>query len=68
MIVRAVEDASGKFATLQVNLTDPGAPPSAPNWVSIAQIDGAHAGDPINVTVDSHSAVHLAQVHVGLLV
>jgi hypothetical protein len=33
-------------ATLQVNLTDPSAPPSGPNWVSIAQIDGAHAGDP----------------------
>ena len=68
MIVRAVEDASGQFATLQVNATDPGAPPSTPNWVSVAQIDGVHAGDAVNVMVDSHSAVHLAQIHVGLLV
>jgi hypothetical protein len=68
MIVRAVEDASGQFATLQVNATDPGAPPAAPNWVSVAQIDGAHSGDAVNVMVDSHSAVHLAQIHAGLLV
>jgi hypothetical protein len=68
MIVRAVEDPSGKFATLQVNATDPGAPPAGPNWVSVAQIDGAHAGDAVSVAVDSHSAVHVAQIHVGLLV
>jgi hypothetical protein len=68
MIVRAVEDASGKFATLQINAADPGAPPSVAHWVNVAQIDGAHAGDAVNVMIDSHSAVHLAQIHVGLLV
>jgi hypothetical protein len=64
MIVRAVEDPSGGFATLQVNNVE-GASHGRGNWVSIAQIDGAHAGDAINVLVDSHSAVHLAQIHVG---
>jgi large repetitive protein len=67
LIVRAVEDSSGQFATLQINNINPNLPGAA-NWVSIAQIDGAHAGDDIRVTVDSHSAVHLAQIHVGLLV
>lgn len=68
MIVRAVEDSSGNFATLQVNTLDPNGPPAAANWVSVAQIDSAHSGDAVNVTIDSHSAVHLAQIHVGLLV
>jgi hypothetical protein len=68
MIVRAVEDSGGQFATLQVNAIAPNGPPVAPNWVSVAQIDGAHAGDAINVLVDSHAAVHLAQIHAGLLV
>jgi hypothetical protein len=68
MIVRAVEDPSGQFATLQVDKINPNGLPSAPNWVSVAQIDGAHSGDVLNVTVDSHSAVHLAQIHVDLLV
>jgi hypothetical protein len=94
MVVRAVEDASGKFATLQVDNIDPiglafhsssvidavvravedargnidpMAPPSAPNWVSVAQLDGAHAGDAVNVLVDSHAAIHLAQIHVDLI-
>ena len=68
MIVRAVEDSSGQFATLQVNAMNPNGPPVAANWVSVAQIDGAHAGDAINVLIDSHSATHLAQIHAGLLV
>ncbi|MBR1215629.1 Ig-like domain-containing protein [Bradyrhizobium sp. JYMT SZCCT0180] len=68
MIVRAVEDGSGQFATLQVNATDPFGPPAAPHWVSVAQIDGAHSGDALNVLIDSHSGVHLAQIHVSLLV
>ncbi len=68
MIVRAVEDGSGQFATLQVNANDPYGPPAAANWVSVAQIDGAHSGDAVNVLIDSHSGVHLAQIHVGLLV
>ena len=67
LVVRAVEDASGKFATLQVDHIDPTGMPSAPNWVSVAQIDGAHAGDAVNVLIDNHS-VHLAQIHVDLLV
>ena len=68
LVVRAVEDASGKFATLQVDHIDPMGLPSAPNWVSVAQLDGAHAGDSVNVLIDSHSSVHLAQIHVDLLV
>jgi hypothetical protein len=75
MIARAVEDSSGQFATLQVN-TSPdttfmgigGSAAHGANWTSVAQIDGAHAGDAVNVLVDSNAAVHLAQLHVGLLV
>jgi hypothetical protein len=68
LIVRAVEDGSGQFATLQVNATgpSPNTSPGAANWVSIAHIDGAHAGDAVNVLVDSHAAIHLAQIHVDL--
>jgi hypothetical protein len=82
-IVRAVEDPSGTFATLQVNANGPGSIGSWLNmllqgnangpwngtasWVNVAQLDGAHAGDDVSVLIDSH-AVHLAQVHVGLLV
>jgi VCBS repeat-containing protein len=66
LVVRAVEDASGKFATLQVDHIDPMGLPSAPNWVNVAQLDGAHAGDAVNVLIDNHS-VHLAQIHVDLL-
>jgi large repetitive protein len=62
-LVRAVEDASGHFATLQVNTANGTATKQA-NWVSIAQIDGAHAGDHLNVLVDSNNAVH----HVDLLI
>jgi hypothetical protein len=68
LVVRAVEDASGKFATLQVDHIDPMGLPSAPNWVNVAQLDGAHTGDSVNVLIDSHSSVHLAQIHVDLLV
>jgi large repetitive protein len=53
-------------ATLQVNMGDAYA--GGPSWVSVAQLDGAHAGDPVNVLIDSHAAVHLAQIHTGLLV
>jgi hypothetical protein len=67
MVVRAVEDASGKFATLQVDHIDPMGLPSAPNWIDVAQLDGAHVGDSVNVLLDNHS-VHLAQIHVDLLV
>jgi hypothetical protein len=68
LVVRAVEDASGKFAMLQVDHIDPMGLPSAPNWVNVAQLDGAHAGDSVNVLIDSHHSVHLAQIHVDLLV
>jgi hypothetical protein len=67
LVVRAVEDASGKFATLQVDHINPMGLPSAPNWVSVAQLDGAHAGDAVNILIDNHS-VHVAQIHVDLLV
>jgi large repetitive protein len=66
LIVRAVEDASGKFATLQVDTIDPHGLPGQPTWVNVAQLDGAHAGDAVNVLIDGQ-AVHLAQIHVGLL-
>jgi Ca2+-binding RTX toxin-like protein len=65
LIVRAVEDASGTFATLQVNANGPWS--KLPSWVNVAQLDGAHAGDDVSVLIDNHS-VHLAQIHVGLLV
>jgi hypothetical protein len=68
LVVRAVEDASGKFAMLQVDHIDPMGLPSAPNWVNVAQLDGAHAGDAVNVLIDNHSTLHLAQLHVDLLV
>jgi hypothetical protein len=68
LVVRAVEDASGKFAMLQVDHIDPMGLPSAPNWVNVAQLDGAHSGDAVNILIDSHSSVHLAQIHVDLLV
>jgi hypothetical protein len=68
LVVRAVEDASGKFATLQVDHIDPMGLPSAPNWVSVAQLDGAHSGDAVNVLIDNNHSVHLAQIHVDLLV
>ena len=35
--------------------------------MDVAQIAGAHTGDALNVLVDSHSTVHLAQIHVDLL-
>jgi Ca2+-binding RTX toxin-like protein len=68
LVVRAVEDASGKFAMLQVDHIDPMGLPSAPNWVNVAQLDGAHAGDAVNILIDSNHSVHLAQIHVDLLV
>jgi hypothetical protein len=67
LVVRAVEDASGKFAMLQVDHIDPMGLPSAPNWVNVAQLDGAHAGDNVNIWIDNDS-VHLAQIQVDLLV
>jgi hypothetical protein len=75
-IVRAVEDPSGTFATLQVNAKVPwgfgswlnGPSNSTASWVNVAQLDGVHAGDDISVLIDSHAAVHVAHLHAGLLV
>jgi hypothetical protein len=36
--------------------------------VNVAQLDGAHAGDAVNVLIDNNHSVHLAQIHVDLLV
>lgn len=68
LIVRAVEDPSGTFATLQVNAVDSSGAAVTSNWVSVVEVAGAHSGDTLSVLIDSHSAVHLAQIHVGLLV
>jgi hypothetical protein len=38
-----------------------------PTWVDVAQIDGAHAGDLVDVLIDNNG-VHHARVHVDLLV
>ena len=67
MLVRAVEDPSGTFATLQVNSNSMGLK-YGPTGVGIEHLAGAHLGDAVNVLVDSHAAVHLAQLHVDLLV
>ena len=58
-LVQVVENSSGTFATLQVNVT-----PDSAHWVSVAQLDGLHSGDAVDVLVDSNSATHLAQLHV----
>src|SRR6202035_2770708 len=76
-LVRAVEDPSGTFATLQLNTNGDAAaaalrgatqPSAVVNWVHVAQIGGAHPGAPVDVLVDSHAAIHLAQIHATLLV
>jgi hypothetical protein len=67
-VVRAVEDASSTFAMLQVNTANfAWGSKVGPTWVDVAQVDGAHAGDDVSVLIDSHGAVHLAHLHVGLL-
>jgi hypothetical protein len=67
MLVRAVEDRSGTFATLQVNSNSMGLK-YGPTWVNVEHVAGAHFGDAVNVLVDSHAAIHLAHIHVDLLV
>jgi hypothetical protein len=67
-VVRAVEDASGTFATLQVNTANPTWGTNiGPTWTDMARIDGAHAGDDVSVLIDGYRGVHLAHLHVGLL-
>jgi hypothetical protein len=54
-LVHATEDASGTFATLQVNTAATG---QAAHWVDIAQLDGVKDGDAIKVSIDpGHPAV-----------
>lgn len=43
-LVRAAEDSSGTFATLQVEIGT-----TAANWVTIARLDGVHLGDNVSV-------------------
>ena len=66
-VVRAVEDPSGTFATLQVNTSDGRLDKGISTWVDVVQLDGAHAGDDVSVLIDSHAAVHVAHLHAGLL-
>jgi VCBS repeat-containing protein len=67
-VVRAVEDASGTFATLQVNTANPNwGTKFGPTWTDVARIDGANAGEDVAVLMDGYSGVHLAHLHVGLL-
>jgi hypothetical protein len=67
-VVRAVEDASGTFATLQVNTANfSWGTKLGPTWTDVAQIDGAHAGDDVSVLIDN-GTIHRAQIHVDLLV
>ncbi|WLA39706.1 putative Ig domain-containing protein [Bradyrhizobium elkanii] len=54
-LVRVVEDPTGGSARLQV---DPNGAVGGANWVSIAQLDGIHQGDTIQVILDPfHSSV-----------
>jgi hypothetical protein len=57
--VRVLEDASNAFATLQVQA----AGAAADSWINLAQLDGVHAGDPVNVALD---AAHVAYLHAGV--
>ena len=49
-LVRAIEDISGTFANLQV---DSDGSANGANWTTIAQIDGYHSHDILNVILDS---------------
>jgi len=66
--VRVVEDATDAFATLQVDtgggIVGRGGASNA-HWESVAQVDGVHAGDAVNVLLDP---AHVAQLHAGYLV
>ena len=58
--VRAQEDPSNTFATLQVmsdviHRGDPAAPKDGP-WTTLAQLDGVHVGTALNVELDQTSA------------
>ena len=49
-LVRAIEDASGTFANLQI---DPDGTANGTNWITIARLDGLHIGDDVNVILDA---------------
>jgi hypothetical protein len=49
-LVHAVEDAGGTFAELQINTAAAG---QSAHWVDIAQLDGLHLGDAVNLSIDS---------------
>ena len=67
-VVRAMEDASGTFATLQVSTSDwTSGSKVGQTWVDVAQLDGAHAGDAVDVLIDNND-LHYARIHVDLLV
>jgi hypothetical protein len=56
--LRVAEDASGAFATLQVH------DGTGADWLSVAQLDGVHASDPVTVALD---AAHVVQLHAVML-
>lgn len=67
MAVRAVADASGAFSMLQINTNAFGLK-AGPTWADIAQLDGVHAGDAVDVVIGAGTLAHLAHIHVDLLV
>jgi hypothetical protein len=52
-LVQAIEDASGTFATLQI---DPDGSVGGSDWTSIARMDAVSSGDRINVILDPSEA------------
>jgi hypothetical protein len=57
-LLRAVEDASGTFADLEV---DPNGTPG--NWITIAELDGLAAGNTVSAILDG---VHFLTISVGV--
>jgi hypothetical protein len=56
-MVRVAEDTSGAFATLEVS--------GGGHWTAVAQLDGVHAGDAVNVALDATHTPH--QLHAAWL-
>jgi hypothetical protein len=61
MLVRTYEDASGTFATLQANIDVA----HGQFWVDLAQLDGVHGADTVNVVL---WPAHVAPLHADWLV
>lgn len=55
-LVRVAEDASGSYASLQVDTGDQ-------HWTDIAVLDGVHDGDTVNVVVDPNNPAHVMHAH-----